>query len=133
MAASSLFSSRRSKFKRSHASFLLLTMEYLRDGIPISTGITAYVSYPGLYAFSQAHVCSFYKAIALRVLNGSKVLGYIQFLTPCFEWNLFELLFIVGDYFSRYSLIGVIHVSPSSSTIVITDADVVNAEVLQPS
>ncbi|GJZ75197.1 putative reverse transcriptase domain-containing protein [Tanacetum coccineum] len=41
MAASSLFSSMRPKFSRSHSLFLLLsTIEHLRDGIPISTGST---------------------------------------------------------------------------------------------
>ncbi|GKD84762.1 hypothetical protein Tco_1355916, partial [Tanacetum coccineum] len=41
-------------FRRSPSSFLLLTMEHLRDDIPISTGITAsmpYVSENGLFSF----------------------------------------------------------------------------------
>ncbi|GJR36105.1 hypothetical protein Tco_1211789 [Tanacetum coccineum] len=127
IAAISLFSSKISKFRRSPSSFLLLTMEHLRDDITISTGITAsmpYVSENGLFSFYDLIMlaCSGPTHLIHGLRNDFryKVPSSMTYcLTLAFSRCAFP--YYSGSVaFSRYSLIGFIHASHSSSTIAIT-------------
>nr|GEV04039.1 hypothetical protein [Tanacetum cinerariifolium] len=106
IADCSLLSSKRSRLISKASSLCTMSISaVLKVGMPISTGITASVSYPRLYSFPQASVCSFHQTIGLWMPNEGKVLVYAQLFTSIFKWVIYELLPVIEYYFSRTLLI----------------------------
>ncbi|GJR21224.1 hypothetical protein Tco_0969751 [Tanacetum coccineum] len=79
----------------------------LKVGMPISTGITAFVPYVSENGVSllldliivRCSVCPFHQAIGLRMFNGSKALADAKLFAPIFKWVITKLFFVVGYYF----------------------------------